>query len=87
MTHIPNKLDVAADLRRCLYSSYSDLVFDDGNVKVFLQRAENNLGKLKKNIDKKTLDLVEKMIQKAKNSSSLPERRREDLLLASCLLY
>ena len=87
MTHTPNKLDVVTDLRRCLFSSYSDLVFDDSNVKTFLQKAENNLEKIKESIDKKTLALVKERIKKAKDSYNLPERRREDLLIASCLLY
>lgn len=87
MTHTPNKLDVVTDLRRCLSASYSDLVFNNENVKIFLQKAENNLEKLKENIAEETMALVKKRIEKAKDSNNLPERRREDLLMASCLLY
>lgn len=86
MTHFPNKFDVITDLRRCLAASYSDLVFDDKNVKVFLQKAEKNLEILKESIGEETIALVKKRIEKAKDGSNLTKRRREDLLMASCLL-
>ena len=87
MTHIPNRFDVITDLKRCLYSSYSDFTFDDENLKIFLSKAEENLGKIAKNIDKKTLMLVKERIAKVKDIHNLPNKRREDLLTASSLLY
>lgn len=87
MTHIPNKFDVIADLRRCLYSSYSKLLFEDENVKFFLTKAEKNLETVKDGLKKSTFKLVKNRLEKAKNDRYLIEKRREDLLIASCLLY
>lgn len=87
MTHIPNKFDVITDLRRCLYSSYSKLLFEDENVKCFLTNAEKNLETVKDELKKNTFKLVKNRLEKAKNNRYLIEKRREDLLTASCLLY
>jgi len=87
MTHIPNKFDVITDLRRCLYSSYSDTLFEDENVKFFLTNAEKNLETIKDELNRNTFKLVKNRLEKAKNNKYLIEKRREDLLTASCLLY
>lgn len=87
MTHIPNKFDVITDLRRCLYSSYSNTLFEDENVKFFLTNAEKNLETIKGELKKNTFKLVKNRLEKAKNNKYPIEKRREDLLTASCLLY
>lgn len=87
MTHIPNKLDVITDLRRCLSSSYNNDFFGDENVKVFLKRAEDNLNFIKEGLDSGTYLEVKKRIEKAKDNNNSPNKRREDLLTASCLLF
>lgn len=87
MTHTPDKYDVITDLRRCLSSSYSDDIFEDENVKVFLKKAEINLNLIKEKFDNKTYFEIKKRIEKAKDSHNLPHKRREDLLTASCLLF
>lgn len=87
MTHFPNKFDVIADLRRCIYASYSDSQFEDENVKLFLTKAEKNLEELKNELKEDTLKMVKKRLEKAKNNKYLVGQRREDLLIASCLLY
>ncbi len=87
MTHIPTKFDIITDLKRSLYSSYSDLLFNDENTILFLNKAEKNLEVLKDQMDKGIYVLVKKRIEKAKNDKHLVEKRREDLLTASCLLY
>ncbi len=87
MTHIPNKFDVITDLRRCLYSSYSDTLFEDENVKFFLINAEKNLETVKNELEKSTFELIKNRLEKAKNNKYIIEKRREDLLTASCLLY
>lgn len=87
MKHIPNKYDVITDLRRCLLASYSDDVFEDENVKIFLKKAEINLGLIKEKLAGETYLEIKKRIEKAKDSHNLPHKRREDLLTASCLLF
>ena len=87
MTHLPNKFDVITDLRRSLYASYSDSLFEDENVKVFLENAEKNLEIIKGELKEDTFKLVKKRLEKAKNKIYPIEKRREDLLTASCLLY
>ena len=87
MTHVPNKYDVITDLRRCLSSSYSDDLFEDKNVKVFLNKAEENLEFIKKDLEIKTYLEIKKRLEKAKDSEKDLNKRREDLLTASCLLY
>jgi len=86
MTHIPNKFDIITDLRRCLYSSYSNSLFEDENVKLFLTNAEKNLETIKDKLNKNTFKLIKNRLERAKNTKYLVEKRREDLLTASCLL-
>jgi len=86
MTHIPNKFDIITDLRRCLYSSYSNSLFEDENVKLFLTNAEKNLETIKDKLNKNTFKLIKNRLERAKNTKYLIEKRREDLLTASCLL-
>lgn len=86
MTHIPNRFDVITDLRRCIYASYSDLQFKDENVKFFLENAEKNLEAVKDEVEKNIFKLIKKRLAKARNDKNFVERRREDLLSASCLL-
>lgn len=87
MTHTPNKFDIVTDLRRCLSSSFTNDIFEDENVKVFLKKAETNLNLIKEELDSKTYLEVKKRILKAKDDCNLPNKRREDLLIASCLLF
>jgi len=62
-------------------------LFEDENVKSFLTNAEKNLELVKEEIEKNTVELINKRLKKAKNNKYLIEKRREDLLTASCLLY
>lgn len=87
MSHFPNKYDVVNDLRRCVLASYSPKAFEDENVKIFLKKAEENLEKIKENLDESTYQLVRQRIQKAKDPKNLQDKRREDLLTASCFIY
>lgn len=87
MKHIPNKYDVITDLRRCLSASYADRFFEDENAKVFLLKAKTNLDRLKNDLEEETYLEVAKRIDKAKDERNPVNRRREDLLTASCLLY
>lgn len=87
MSHIPNKYDVVTDLRRCVLASYSPKAFEDENVKIFLQKAEENLEKIKENLNESAYQLAKQRIQKAKESKNLLDKRREDLLTASCFIY
>lgn len=86
MTHIINKYDIITDLKRSLYSSYSEQVFDDENAIEFLKKAEDSLEKIAPDLSAETFKLVKERIDNAKNSKNLPNKRREDLLMASCLL-
>ncbi len=86
MTHNITKYDVATDLKRCLYSSLSEKSFADENVVIFLKKAEENLGKIAFDLNENTYKLVNERIEKAKDVKSSHSRRREDLLMASCLL-
>jgi hypothetical protein len=86
MTHIINKYDIITDLKRSLYSSYSEQVFDDENTIEFLKKAEDSLEKIAPDLSAETFKLVKERIDNAKNSKNLPNKRREDLLMASCLL-
>ena len=87
MSHFPNKYDVATDLRRCVLASYSPKAFEDENVKIFLKKAEENLEKIKENLNESTYQLTKQRIQKAKEPKNLLDKRREDLLTASCFIY
>lgn len=87
MSHFPNKYDVVTDLRRCVLASYSPKAFEDENVKTFLKKAEENLEKIKENLNESTYQLVRQRIQKAKEPQNLLDKRREDLLTASCFIY
>jgi len=86
MSHKVTKYDVITDLKRCLYASYSNELFEDENVKVFLKKAEENLEKIGPQLKKEIYDLVRERITKSKNANNLIDKRREDLLTASCLL-
>lgn len=86
MTHIPNKDDIVADLRRCIFASYSIKGFEDENVKTFLKKAETNLEFLKSRINKKNYLLIEERLAKAKDGHNSLAKRREDLLTAANFL-
>ncbi len=87
MSHQPNKYDVICDLRRAIMASFSDKLFDDENVKIFLANAEKNLSFIKDQIGStENFRLSQKLINRAKDSQKSAEERREDLLTASCLL-
>ena len=87
MAHIPTKFDIITDLKRSLYASYSDQLFNDKNSVLFLNNAEKNLELLKNQIDKNIYDLVKKRIPKAKDDKNVINKRRKDLLTTSCLLF
>lgn len=84
MIHKPTRLDVIADLRRSVMSSFSTKKFDDSNFKVFLEKAEINLKRI--NLDKKTYSLAIERLNKAKDLKQPFEKRREDLLMTSNLI-
>lgn len=86
MTHIPNKDDIVADLRRCIFASYSANGFEDENVKTFLKKAKTNLEFLKSRINKKNYLLIEKRLTKAKDIKNSLAKRREDLLTVANFL-
>ncbi len=86
MTHIPNRLDVKTDLQRSVMASFSQNTLDDTNAKTFLNKAEQNLEFLKNKIDKKAYLQAKVRIAKAKNAKNPIDKRREDLLTASCLI-
>lgn len=87
MNHIPNKYDVVTDLRRCVLASYSPKAFEDENVKTFLKKAEENLDQVKGNLNESAYQMAKQRIQKAKDPQNLLDKRREDLLTASCLIF
>lgn len=86
MTHLPNKDDIVTDLRRCILSSYSARGFEDKNVKMFLRKAETTLEILKDQLKENHYLLVKQRLEKAKDPKNNLEKRREDLLAASCFL-
>jgi hypothetical protein len=86
MNHIPNKYDIITDLRRSVMASYSAKAFEDENVKTFLAKAEENLESIKKDLDKNNYNQIKQRLEKAKNPNNVLEKRREDLLTASCFL-
>jgi len=86
MIHVPNKDDIVTDLRRCILSSYSARGFEDNNVKTFLHKAETTLEILKDQLRKSHYLLIKQRLEKAKNPKNVLEKRREDLLAASCFL-
>lgn len=65
-------------------ASFSKKKFDDSNLKVFLENAEENLKEI--NLDKATYSLAVERLNKAKNPRQSLEKRREDLLMASTIL-
>lgn len=84
--HYPTKQDIVTDLRRCLMATYSDKAFEDENVKTFMANAENNLESVKKDLDEKNYLQIMQRLKKAKDPNNVLEKRREDLLTASCFL-
>lgn len=86
MTHIPNKDDIVADLRRCILASYSADGFEDENVKTFLKKAKINLEFLKSQINQQNYLLIEKRLTKAGDINNSLAKRREDLLTAANFL-
>ena len=84
MNHVPNRLDVITDLKRCISASFGKDGFDDSNFQTFLLNAENNLQNIK--LTNNVKDLVEERLRKFKEKSSPPEKRREDLLTITSLI-
>lgn len=80
MSHTPTNLDVASDLRRSIYASFSKSKFEDVNFRTFFNHALEILKKM--NVDR----VVLKRIQKSQDESLEDNKRREDLLTASILL-
>ncbi|MBL7150337.1 hypothetical protein ISS86_00190 [Candidatus Microgenomates bacterium] len=86
MNHQPTPLDMATDLRRCIYASFSRKGFDDPNVKTFFNHALMIFRKLEGTLDKQTFTAINKQLTKAQNPNSNHQKRREDLLMATVLL-
>lgn len=86
MKHKPNKNDVITDLRRCVMASFSPKNFEDENVQTFLKNAEDNLEKIKSSLREDAYVVAKQRIAKAKNPKVDLNKRREDLLTASCIL-
>jgi hypothetical protein len=84
MSHVPNHLDIKTDLRRSIMASFSEKGFKDANAKVFLKNAEENLKKV--NLDRDIYLQVVKRLKKAKDTSNIIAKRREDILTASLLI-
>lgn len=86
MSHRPTPADVAADLMRCIYASYSQNGFDDENVVRFLTHAKNSLYKIKDRMPKTSLRIIEQRLKSSMNKQLSIEKRREDFLTASIFL-
>lgn len=86
MTHSPTLLDVAADLRRCIYASFDNDEFNSKNFLIFWENAQKILASLQNQLDNSTKTSIKKLLSKAQNSEFTSERRREDILTAAILL-
>lgn len=86
MNHQPTSLDLAADLRRCLYLSLSQEGFTDQNFLTFFHHALQVFSQIKNQIDPSLLSLLQKLLRRSQNSQLSLQKRREDLLTASLLL-
>jgi hypothetical protein len=86
MSRKPTNLDIAADLRRCIYASYSKDRFQDKNVSVFLLHALRDLKRAKSTFDKKQYKNIMKCIRKSRQESLPDHKRRENLLTAAILI-
>lgn len=86
MTHTPTLLDVASDLRRCIYASFDEGEFDNKNFLIFWNNAQKILRPMQNNLDSHTKKLITKQLNKSQNKTVSLEKRREDLLLVASLL-
>ena len=86
MKYKPTLLDAAADLKRCIYASFSEQGANDPNFKVFLRHGKEIINQSKSNIDKKTLTVIRQRLNKAEELNSNLPKAREDLLMAASLL-
>ena len=86
MTHQPTPLDVACDLRRCIYASFSEVGFDDSNFRDFLAHGLADLECVEDDLNPKLLRLIRSRLAKVQNSGCDISKRREDILLAANLL-
>lgn len=84
MTHIPNRLDVITDIKRCIMASFSKDGFHDTNFEAFLFNAERNLRNIK--LPDGIKILVEERLKKFKQGANDLEKRREDLLTIASLI-
>ena len=84
-SHKATVLDIKADLRRAIMSSFSKKGFEDANTIIFLKNAEKNLKEVK--MDKDIYIQVTKRLKKAKDTKKSIENRREDVLTASSLIF
>lgn len=83
MSHTPTSLDVASDLRRCVYASLSSDGFEDKMYQECLQDALTGLDQIKGKLNKNIYLSIYKLIHKQNKDI---RRRREDLLTASIIL-
>lgn len=86
MTHTPTIIDIKTDLRRGIMASLSKDEFNDPNFKVFLENAQKSIELLKEKIGIRKYNEVRDRISKSLDSTNSNEKRREDLLIASCLV-
>lgn len=86
MIHKPTLSDAAADLKRCIYASFSSLGLNDPNVTVFLSHAFKIINQYQVNRDDPLLKIVKKSLDKVRNFGVDPAKAREDLLMAVVLL-
>lgn len=86
LTHTPTLLDAAADLKRCIYASFSDQGFRDPNVITFLSHAHKVIDSWEAQLDAKLLAQIRMRLQKAQSPELSDKKRREDLLTAALLL-
>lgn len=82
MSHLPNLLDAATDLRRSIYASFAQEGFESKTPQMFIQSAQKIIRKNNFDRSKQVKDLL----TEAQDKSLEDNKRRENLLMAAVLL-
>lgn len=86
MKHQPNLADAAADLRRCIYASFSEAGFADPNFRTFFSHALGIIDRHWERSDSRRLAVVQRCLDRSQNPFQERSKAREDLLVATSLL-
>lgn len=86
MKHQPNLADAAADLRRCIYASFSEAGFADPNFKTFFSHALGIIDCHRERLDDRLFEIVRRCLDQARDPLQERSKAREDLLTAASLL-